>query len=623
MMKEDEMRSEYSDTLLADVAAAYVNSHVHSIAESEQVPEAEPPLPPPMQPPQEEEEGFYEVPLAAAAFAVHEVQELPRSEEPPPRKGGCAKCKACLLGCCCCKTTKTQDEDASGSPTLRANTTKLLEEEIEDFSGPAIISCVAWISHRGLAKMPLCCVIVGIVVSLLIIGVGMVASPVEVEIDWDSFLKTDVNTSTMRDVFLFALQHRSVEGRRLSEGRQLQGRNRTSGTPLRAFRTAFRFKWFCCTSLQSGPEQGRVLDEMRKTWDEFLDKAVIPLLREESQKSSSLNVFYTGSTLYGKEVTSTLLGDLVLAGGSITFVLVYLILHTHSILLGVMGLLIIVGAIPISYVVFAVVTGSNKMSIASFLSVFLIVGLGSDVVFVYTDFWADSRSRKENYGSRMTYPNVSRYARAIQKFRRSICLCPAILSLAFIGWAVSVLQVDSGVPSIFPEDHNLNRGAEVFGGLFYDTSQVFNPLWMIGRPEVAVCNDELFTPVSGSYNLGSWAYNCNLNWCEANPDIDQSEDGTCHCWRRELESTCDRSYATASTKIIARRKLSEDDEGAVADYFESVDGISMSAIQRQGLQRTSAAIRFPPIVTEERREFVPMSNDGVRTWTSGVGTWSD
>lgn len=39
--------------------------------------------------------------------------------------------------------------------------------------------------------------------------------------------------------------------------------------------------------------------------------------------------------------------------------------------------------------------------------------------------------------------------------------------------------------------------------------------------------------------------------------------------------------------------------------------------------RTSAAIRFPPIVTEERREFVPMSNDGVRTWTSGVGTWSD
>ena len=32
-------------------------------------------------------------------------------------------------------------------------------------------------------------------------------------------------------------------------------------------------------------------------------------------------------------------------------------------------------------------------------------------------------------------------------------------------------QVDSGVPSIFPEDHNLNKGQKVFSSLFYDTSQ--------------------------------------------------------------------------------------------------------------------------------------------------------
>lgn len=61
----------------------------------------------------------------------------------------------------------------------------------------------------------------------------------------------------------------------------------------------------------------------------------------------------------------------MLAAGSISFVLFYLILHTQSILcaqitksfthslrLGFMGLVIIVSAIPLSYVVFAVVTGS-------------------------------------------------------------------------------------------------------------------------------------------------------------------------------------------------------------------------------------------------------------------------
>lgn len=64
------------------------------------------------------------------------------------------------------------------------------------------------------------------------------------------------------------------------------------------------------------------MNSWTKRWPtELIDKAVascvvqnhhcpfqvIPLLREESQKSSSLNVFYTGSTLYGKEVLASAL----------------------------------------------------------------------------------------------------------------------------------------------------------------------------------------------------------------------------------------------------------------------------------------------------------------------------
>lgn len=36
-----------------------------------------------------------------------------------------------------------------------------------------------------------------------------------------------------------------------------------------------------------------------------------------------------------------------------------------------------------------------------------------------------------------------------------------VVSIGFIIWAVLVLRVDTGVPSIFPEDHNLNKGSEV------------------------------------------------------------------------------------------------------------------------------------------------------------------
>eukprot|EP00435_Cladocopium_sp_Y103_P011691 s2735_g3.t1 len=753
---------------------------------------------------------------------VDDVALFVESEEPAERKTCCSKCKAAMRYACTCQCFSSKGKQDSEDPAMKETASKLLDEEIEDFSGRPIIACIAWMSHRGLAKCPFCCVIIGFTVTLMIISIGMVTRPMEVEIDWDSFLKTDVNTSTMRDIFLFALQQRQTdrrltEDRELSEARELQGnrlyyhndlylayqipegedagehglmsdgwlssvrtfeqrlrsgyewqvlcnrsddidrplcdygvslvnylypspmiagpdvvpnslvydaggiqslapqvvtvlmeehrvkdiivpRNYEDGTPLRSIRTAFRFKRFCCTSVQSASEQRAVLTEMRAHWDRFLDDTVIPALREEQFRDKrKLDMFYTGSTLYSKEVTSTLMGDLFLAGGSMAFVLVYLILHTNSILLGCLGLMLIASAIPTSYVLFALVTGSNKMSIASFLSVFLIVGLGSDVVFVYTDFWADSRLRKVNYGSRMTwtlvhagkaslatsvttalsffanlasvlkplrefgffmglcvivvwvllslvyvplcmvdeywcrrcrlpcdkmgkafttsgvrisrsevsgavrgglemYPRISRITRVILRYKRSICLCPVVISIGFIIWAVLVLQVDSGVPSIFPEDHNLNKGTEVFA-TFKDTSEVFNPLWLIDHPQISVCNDQIFTPISPTYQLGSWGYNCQLNWCEADPDVTQSEEGTCNCWRREVASTCSSDFATVNTKIVAGRQLTvEDVRGPVADYFGLTAGHQISNQQRQGLQRTT---NVAPVVTEE------------------------
>lgn len=836
-MKEENMHIYYSDDFLEQFNTADIASAVAAAVPGD----PDPPLPPPSDYPPEE--GFHEVDLRAAPLPVGmhqvEVQELKaqpdsideevddvalfvESEEPAERKTCCSKCKAAMRYACTCQCFSSKGKD-SEDPAMKETASKLLDEEIEDFSGRPIIACIAWLSHRGMAKCPFCCVIIGFTVTLMIISIGMVTRPMEVEIDWDSFLKTDVNTSTMRDVFLFALQQRQTdrrltEVRELSEARELQGnrlyyhndlylayqipadedagehglmsarwlssvrkfeqrlrsgyewqvlcnrsddidrplcdygvslvnylypspmiagpdivpnsllydaggiqalapqvvtvlmeehrvkdiivpRNYEDGTPLKMIRSAFRFKRFCCTSVQSSSEQRAVLSEMRANWDRFLDGTVIPALREEQfrEKKPKMEMFYTGSTLYSKEVTSTLMGDLFLAGGSMAFVLVYLILHTNSILLGCLGLMLIASAIPTSYVLFALVTGSNKMSIASFLSVFLIVGLGSDVVFVYTDFWADSRLRKVNYGSRMTwtlvhagkaslatsvttalsffanlasvlkplrefgffmglcvivvwvvlslvyvplcmvdeywcrrcrlpcdkmgkafttsgvrisrsevsgalrgglemYPRISRITRVILRYKRSICLCPVVISIGFIIWAVLVLQVDSGVPSIFPEDHNLNKGTEVFA-LFKDTSEVFNPLWLIDRPQISVCNDEIFTPISPTYQLGSWGYNCQLNWCEADPDVTQSEEGTCKCWRREAASTCSSDFATVNTKIVAGRQLTvEDVRGPVADYFGLTAGHQISNQQRQGLQRTT---NVAPVVTEE------------------------
>ncbi|CAJ1350779.1 unnamed protein product [Effrenium voratum] len=95
----------------------------------------------------------------------------------------------------------------------------------------------------------------------------------------------------------------------------------------------------------------------------------------------------------------------------------------------------------------------------------------------------------------------------------------------------------------------------------------------------------------------TWGYNCNLYWCEANPDVDQTEAGVCHCWRKHVDPGCTSSVATVSTKIVAPRKLvAEDVQGPLGDYLANEVGMTITASQRENMQRSSV---LAPVVTEE------------------------
>merc|ERR550514_686828 len=84
------------------------------------------------------------------------------------------------------------------------------------------------------------------------------------------------------------------------------------------------------------------------------------------------------------------IADSMLAAGSMFFVFLYMAFHTNSLFLSFAGLIAIILAVPGAYVVFSFAAKSQEISIAFFLSLFLVVGFGSDVVFVYTDFFKAS-----------------------------------------------------------------------------------------------------------------------------------------------------------------------------------------------------------------------------------------
>lgn len=474
---------------------------------------------------------------------------------------------------------------------------------------------------------------------------------------------------------------------------------------LTMIRSVYRFKWYCCTSLDTKAQQTKILTEMRTIWNDFIDTTAFPLIQDATQRVKNdggvISIYYSGNDISSKEIWSTLLHDLMFAFLSALFVLLYLMWHTGSILLGFVGLIIIMSSILLAYVSTAVLTGTTKLSLASCLSVFIVVGLGSDVVFVYSDFWRASKTKRRGYASRLTWTlrhagkcslatsattavsffanlvsvlkplrefgffmglcimivwvlltllfvplclideyyfarcyacwhrgvksvkntttkdpcvqmtikwlrpcipaGLDSFVRQLQRWRIITFLLPLALAIGGLAWSILIVEIDVGIPNIFPKGHNQNRGKEVFS-LFQDSSTVFSANWHTYTPtRVDVCSTQMFHDVDSVYLARDWApSNCDyLFWCEANPDEPKSEVGTCKCWRKSSPASQCRGRRTSrvSARFVAHRPLEWGEVTQnIGDYFDSLPGMSFPASKRGSMRSESG---FAPLLTEE------------------------
>jgi hypothetical protein len=273
------------------------------------------------------------------------------------------------------------------------------------------------------------------------------------------------------------------------------------------------------------------------------------------------------------------------------------------------------------------------MSLASFLSLFLVVGLGSDVVFVYTDFWhhAERMEDLEGMDSKLLwtlqnagkaslattvttalsfFANLVSVLRPLREFGMFMGLCVVfawvLITLIFLplcavdsywfskcacrcggkepdirhestfrqrslgeisgcirrykgsclvfvlllcGIAITFtiinIKTDTGVPNIFPEEHNQNHGQEVLES-FEPVDEVMDPVeYEAPRIQAAVCNETRFDAMLDSA--------CALFWCEVRSSHQGPEDKSCHCFQKDLGNTvcaADDQKASTITRFV-------------------------------------------------------------------------
>lgn len=177
------------------------------------------------------------------------------------------------------------------------------------------------------------------------------------------------------------------------------------GKSSRMIRSVFRFKISSCTTFDPTSVCAESVMASTERWKRFVSDVALPHFRKavEEDDFDGLRMYYSGTYFKEAEIMYTLVSDITLSSGAVIFVLLYLLFHTRSFLLSSIGLLLIGLAVPLSYVAFATTTGTTTMSIASCLSLFLVVGLGSDVVLVYADFWNASSHECEKDSDRLTW----------------------------------------------------------------------------------------------------------------------------------------------------------------------------------------------------------------------------
>mmetsp|Transcript_58195 Transcript_58195/g.101081 ORF Transcript_58195/g.101081 Transcript_58195/m.101081 type:complete len:1275 (-) Transcript_58195:312-4136(-) len=204
-----------------------------------------------------------------------------------------------------------------------------------------------------------------------------------------------------RDTIPLAAALRLLELHGLLRGILPRGFDEDAPTAVTNVRSVFRFKL--------PVSDGARASELDDKWKDLLREA-LPWLQEKTEKGAfPVKIYLTGDLVEEVQVLDTLKSDLFSAIGSIILVCAYMVCHTRSFFLAFTGLVIYVLAILMAYVVFAACV-TESLSISCFLLVFFMLGLTSDVFFVYVDTWRESQKAGATPGSRVAWT----YSRAGQ-----------------------------------------------------------------------------------------------------------------------------------------------------------------------------------------------------------------
>jgi hypothetical protein len=153
--------------------------------------------------------------------------------------------------------------------------------------------------------------------------------------------------------------------------------------------------------------------------------------------AGKMYILYEAPGSLYSQYTGALMRDLPLVVVSILFLLCYMAMYNGSFYLACMGLVTIILSFPVTVFVYRVVLGIKFLGVMNFVSVWIVLGIGADDIFVFTDTWKQSKTLQVD-GRRA--PLAHRLSWTVREAGFSMLITTTTTSAAFFGSAISRIE---------------------------------------------------------------------------------------------------------------------------------------------------------------------------------------
>ena len=179
-------------------------------------------------------------------------------------------------------------------------------------------------------------------------------------------------------------------------------------------------------------------DEQEKKYDLFLRRHFLPVADKlYEDQMGAMEFYYFSGTAFGSFIQAQVFEDMALAGGSLVFIIVFMIIQTGSFWVTGWSVFSIITGFLCTNLIYRVIIDYRYFGFFHVLAVFIILGIGADDIFIFLDTWKGTGHRE--------YPSLAH--------RLSDCYRKAALAMLFtsittaVAFIVSALSPFLGVSS--------------------------------------------------------------------------------------------------------------------------------------------------------------------------------